>query len=515
MDIHKNLVDRATMKQRCDSDPEARAAAIVLCRKSIIAFFTYWLWTHDPRKSPSDIPFVPYDYQLTYIPALNQDIEEGRSVLTEKTRDMGVTWMVLGIFLYRWLFKNENFLLGSRKQEFVDTIGDMDSHFERLRYMLDKLPGWMVEACGWSRLNSGFMKLYKSNGASIVGEATTPNFSRQGRYKAILLDEFAFVEQAETVWRSTGDSSPCKLVVSTPNGAHNFFARLRKSNQLKVQTLHWRQHPNKDQAWYDAEKLKRSERDIAQELDISYEQSAGKPFYGSFNRFLHVRKGLTYNTERPIIRGWDYGYTHPACSFHQIDAKGRWVILKEIMGNDNTIQRFGEYVKQQSKEWFPNATFNDVDYGDPAGDQKSDKSEKTSVEILSSMGINVISRPSTYRERQEIIERKLNTIIDGIPALIIDESCEIIINGFLGGYHYPEIKDGREFTIKMESPFHDEFYSHLMNSMEYVGIGLFTGAESKDDNQILTYRVVGDLRDVRYETEDEDKYSSAYASIKR
>lgn len=240
----------------------------------------------------------------------------------------------------------------------------------------------------------------------------------------------------------------------------------------------------------------------------------GKPFHQGFIDALNKRK-IQYNTIKPIYRSWDYGFHHPAVSFHQMDAKGRWCVLRECMGTDITIERFGQQVKQLSREWFPNAQFSDIDFGDPAGEQKSDKSEKTSVEILSSMGIFVTSKVSSYRDRQEIIGRKLCTLIEGIPSLIVDESCKIIIDGFNGGYHYPEYKTGKVFNPHlMEVPFRDGYYEHLMNTVEYFAVNMFTGAETKSDDSTPSFRVVGDLGDVRFDYED-DKYSGAYAQIRR
>jgi len=210
------------------------------------------------------------------------------------------------------------------------------------------------------------------------------------------------------------------------------------------------------------------------------------------------------NTAKPLIRAWDYGYHHPACSIHQIDPKGRWLILKEIMGTDITIKAFGEYVKILCKELYPDAQWED--FGDPAGEQKSDKSEKTSVEILASLGIYVTSKASTYRERKEIIERKLATLIDGMPALLVDEGCKTVIDGFLGGYHYPVRKQGQAFNpMIFEMPRKDGFYEHLINSVEYFAVNMFTGAETKEDKGDFTVKVVGDMKDVRIEYEDEDE----------
>jgi len=239
----------------------------------------------------------------------------------------------------------------------------------------------------------------------------------------------------------------------------------------------------------------------------------GTPFYKGFKESLHKKK-LNYIPSRPLYRVWDYGYRHPACSFHQIDGKGRWLILKEMMGTDITILEFGNYLKTMCKEWYPGAQW--VDYGDPSGEQKTDKSEKTSVEILASLGIFVVSKQSTYRERKEIIERRLSTLIEGIPSLLVDESCKTIIDGFLGGYHYPIRRQNQAYNPNIfEIPYRDGFYEHLMNTIEYFAVNMFEGAETKDDEGEMTSRVVGDQKDVRWEVEDETRYSPAYRNIVR
>lgn len=197
----------------------------------------------------------------------------------------------------------------------------------------------------------------------------------------------------------------------------------------------------------------------------------GAPFYQGFKEALHKRE-LTANQHKPLLLGWDYGYRHPACVVTQLDAKGRWLILHEIMGENITIDQFAEVVKEELSTRFPDKEV--LCYGDPAGEAKTDKSEETSVEILKSKGFTVISEPSTYRTRKEIIEGKLSTIIHGIPALVVNNPCKIIVDGFLGGYHYPLIKQAQQHTtVKTEMPYKDGFYEHVMNAMEYIAVNVF------------------------------------------
>ncbi len=480
--FRQNLLDRYAVKTGCETDLNKQAGAYELCKRDITYFFKYFAWTYDPRITPSDLPFITYPYQEDFIHELSDDISAGTSELVEKTRDMGVTWMVLTVFVYRWLFFDESFLVGSIVEGKVDTIGDMDSHFERMRYIISKLPAWMLARCGFKAANSSYMRLFKDNGSSITGESMNAQFSRQGRYKAILLDEFAFIQSSVTVWRACGDSSPCKIVVSTPNGSNNMFAQLRKSGKIKVKTFHWTKHPKKDKAWYDKQKEDRSAKDIAQELDINYTISAGDPFYQGFSRALHLRK-MQLNKDRELTLSWDYGFRHPNCTIHQLTVEGIWVVVDNIFGENQTIDEFAEHVTAYLNQNYQGFTWRHRGFGDPAGRQSSDKSRRSSEQILNEMGFKVESIPSnsahsSYAARKAIIEKRLRTLIGGIPSLVINDvpNNQIIAEGFEGGYRYP---DANKYGGIAEKPVDDGWFEHPMNCVEYYAINVFKPVEAK------------------------------------
>lgn len=497
MDLRQNLLERAHIAIECEKSQDRQSAGYELCKRDISYFFRYFGWTYDPRITPSDLPFLTYEYQEKYIHELSQDINLGISELIEKTRDMGVTWMVLSVFVYRWLFFDESFLVGSIVEGKVDTIGDMDSHFERMRYIISKLPKWLLDRCSYKASNSAYMRLYKDNGSSITGESMNPQFSRQGRYKAILLDEFAFIPSSVTVWRACGDSSPCKIVVSTPNGSNNQFALLRKSGKIKVKTFHWTKHPKKDQAWYERQKEDRSAKDIAQELDINYTISAGDPFYTGFSRALHMRN-MRISQSRELVLSWDYGFRHPNCCIHQVSVEGIWVVVDNIFGENQTIDEFAEYVSQYLNNNYKGFQYRHKGFGDPAGRQSSDKSRRSSEQILNDMGFKVESIPSNhvfsnYAARKAIIEKRLRTLIGGIPSLVINDvpNNQIIIEGFEGGYRYP---DANKYGGINEKPVDDGWYEHPMNCIEYFAINMFKPVEQKARPQTYQPDMVRKMR---------------------
>lgn len=299
--------------QGVDDKHEIKAFIIKECREDVMFFFNTFLWTQDPRRRPADLPFVLYDYEEAYIKWLVTHIDGGKDCLTEKSRDMGMSWTIAGVLLWKWLFF-EGFLshIGSKKEDDVDRSGDIRSLFEKLRYMIKELPVWLKPFGFELKKHSMFMRLINPfNGNSITGESSNRDFGRAGRYSCVLLDEFASMEYADEAWTSTGDSTPCRIAVSTPKGTGNKFWQLRFKSDISKFTAHWTMHPAKSKGitrkdlkeitqqegfelwrkgeevsspWYEAEKKRRltdekqSKVDIAQELDIDYIAS-GDPYF--------------------------------------------------------------------------------------------------------------------------------------------------------------------------------------------------------------------------------------------
>lgn len=208
----------------------------------------------------------------------------------------------------------------------------------------------------------------------------------------------------------------------------------------------------------------------------------GRPFYEGFKEGTHTG-WFDWNPYLPLILSWDFGFHHPAVSYHQ--QENHWRILHEQMGSEITINKFVHEVKAFTNLHFPQAQIKC--YGDPACRQKKDTqedSEKTSWQICKDAGFHIYTRASDYRTRKEIIDQKLSTILsDGKPILQVHQRCKTIIDGFLGGYHYHEEKPGKEVNSKYEIPFHDDFYSHLLNTVEYVAVNTYSPVQRHTDQQ--------------------------------
>ncbi len=198
----------------------------------------------------------------------------------------------------------------------------------------------------------------------------------------------------------------------------------------------------------------------------------GKPYYSGYNDNIHSGE-FEWMPDKELLLGWDFGYHFPAVIITQIDNQDRWIWLREIIGRDITIDRFGDYVIEKVNLHYPNAKLRH--YGDPACVQKNDKSEQTSWQILNRKNIRVIHKTSTYRERKEIIEGKLTRLIDNKPSMMLDKRfCKVAIDGFLGGYHYPVYTETQRYNDRFELPFEDGFYEHIMNAGEYIAVNVFS-----------------------------------------
>ena len=195
----------------------------------------------------------------------------------------------------------------------------------------------------------------------------------------------------------------------------------------------------------------------------------GQPVFTNFREDLHV-KDLKYITEMPVYVGLDFGFRRPAAVFSQIDDKDRWVILKEFMPENITVHDFAKRIIEiENKDFLLASRF--VHYGDPACNQTSDKSEKTSADIMRDYQISVFSRKTSPIARIEIIQKRLHTLCEDTPSLLINKTCSFIIDAFAGGYHYDDKRP--------DDPVKDGLYDHLVDALGYAAVGLFRAKDAE------------------------------------
>lgn len=266
-DYRPIINDRIRRLHLMENDPVVISAMFKHYPNNLIDFISDWVWIQEPRYSPTIRPLVMFKHQIDYIKWLEARVQNNEDGLVEKTRAMGLTWLCCAYSVGRIIFwEGEKISFGSRKQDLVDKIGDMDSIFEKIRFIFYRLP-----KCFSQGINLSFMKIINSrNSASITGESGD-NIGRGGRSKIYFKDESAYYVRPERIEAALSENSDIKIDISTPNGMDNPFAKKRHSGIIPVYTFHWKDDPRKDQAWYEnRKKVLIFDYIIAKELDIDY-----------------------------------------------------------------------------------------------------------------------------------------------------------------------------------------------------------------------------------------------------
>lgn len=246
-------------------------------------FINDWGMTFDPRNVeiglPAVVPFLLFQRQREFIDYLHEHWRGRKDGLCEKSRDMGVSWLCVGFAVWMLIFHAGTVAgFGSRKEEYVDKIGDPKSLFWKARQFINLLPVEFRPA-GWNEsTDAPHMRiLNRENGSSIIGEAGD-NIGRGNRTSIYFKDESAFYDRPDAIDAALSQTSNCKIDVSTPNGSGNPFYRKRHGGRVSVFVFDWRDDPRKDEAWYEKQCRDLDPVIVAQEIDRNYEASVADAF---------------------------------------------------------------------------------------------------------------------------------------------------------------------------------------------------------------------------------------------
>jgi len=277
-------------KEREGSERRSNEAEIEICGRDaegIIHWFDHYVCTYDPRllkqrdengnRMSAYVPFVLWPRQRDFIRWLWDRYTSNEEWLVEKSRDTGVSYLTCGFALNRWLFEpGYKGTFGSRKTDYVDKSNQPDSLFEKMRIMLDRLPAWMKPPGFVMSQHSLYMRLVNpATGAIITGEGGE-EMGRGGRSSIYVVDEAAFVPNAEGVEKALSGNTDCIGWVSTVNGMGNLFARKRHSilAEHQIFRLHWSDDPRKTAEWAAKKRASMSDDSAWQsEYEIDYAAS--------------------------------------------------------------------------------------------------------------------------------------------------------------------------------------------------------------------------------------------------
>lgn len=200
------------------ADPSLLSAALAYYKTHPTEFICHWMDTYNPRKQRMKwMPFVMFSKQAEFVQFLEDLRHTGQNGLVEKCRDIGATWLACAYSVWCLTFiDGDSTGWGSRKEDLVDKLGDMDSIFEKMRQLILRLPEELRPDSG----KSAFLRITnKTNGASVMGEAGD-NIGRGGRKSRYFKDEAQPLTAGILTpfgWSTMGDMFVGALVCG-PNG---------------------------------------------------------------------------------------------------------------------------------------------------------------------------------------------------------------------------------------------------------------------------------------------------------
>lgn len=460
-----------------------------------ITYIDRFFYTFDPRIKPkSDLRFRLFPYQKDLVTEIKTAVETGYDIFIDKSRDMGATYTTLATFI--WFWKNvpgSNFLIGSRKEDYVDNrFGNKseaelsnkeESLFGKIEYMLRKLPSDLLPVGFDFKKHNGYMKITNpENGNSIIGESSNPNFSRSGRFTAILLDEFAFWDNDTAAWGATADSSNCRIILTTPGIKPGKAKRLRfgkDGEEIKVIELDHLLDPRKTTEWMEKQRKRRSEDDLAREIMRNWEGSIKGIVYEEI-KYATIGK-FPYNPLWGLYDSWDFGLDGTAIGFWQYNPDNGKMRLVDAYENkdkpihfyyplfNNPVSSKYEYQKEdldaiEAVKHFKSA----IHYGDPDVNKRALQDEATTStrRELEKVNIYVQTKPESneFFIRREKTKVLLQTGIEVNLTPRTEHWLECI-----KGARYPQRTDTSQSTSQIVKPIHD-WTSHHRTQLEYLAV---------------------------------------------
>lgn len=422
-------------------------------------------------------PIKPFPSYLEYLHFLCKLWQREKLLAIPKSRRMVCSWGFISLFSWDTFFHEGRFNAFVSKKE--DDSGELVS---RAEFIYNKIPRWRIPRALLPKLENSKMSKqppllnFPEIQSKIQGFPQGSDQMRQFTFSGMLFDEWAFWEQAQAAYsaaKPTLDGGG--RLVGISSRSPGFFKRVvfdqfdapdltfrevppvpplrplegvemwkNPKNKFCVVDLHYTANPEKrGTAWREAIRSSMPRRDFEMEYEKSWQTFEGKPVYADFNRALHISPSLLKPEPGiPLLLGWDFGLT-PACILAQL--VGRQLrILQEFIETNGSISKLAPVVQMHLQtNYLPWMRDNEqlTHYVDPAGFQRAQTDERTCIDVMRTVfgpQAQIFPGPVNWESRRKAVEDYLTKTYGEGPGLLISDTCPVLIEGFNGGYMYPE-----------------------------------------------------------------------------
>jgi PBSX family phage terminase large subunit len=178
------------------------------------------------------------------------------------------------------------------------------------------------------------------------------------------------------------------------------------------------------------------------------------------NPDLHIEHWEYIRGIHRLVRGWDFGFNHPACSFRLVDPSGRANCHYSVMGEKIDLDVFADQVLEYTARSYPGLE-QIKDFGDPRGHDRTQTSQSgkanTAFEVLQEKGIYAVGERGTraYVEPGiKAVRNEFTKLVGGKPKLTIDPRNSLLRAAYFGKY----VRD------ETGAPKKDGFYEHVADA---------------------------------------------------
>lgn len=258
--------------------------------KDPVYFLNTYGYVYDITKKQID-RLTCFSYQEDMV----RKFQKNQNNIVLKSRQLGLSVVTAGFVAWTLLFKIDQRILivandGAAAVRFLETV----------KQFLNYLPKFFYDPKKDDEINNQ-KYIGLRNGNWVKAVASGKQAGRGEALTMLILDEVAFIENADDIWMGAGlaltaTKGKC-IMISTPFGTGNLYHRTwvaaekQEGSSFVPTTIHWTEHPvysvgkelRKDEfgreywwsPWYEheCERFNFDKIKIAQELDLSFEGS--------------------------------------------------------------------------------------------------------------------------------------------------------------------------------------------------------------------------------------------------
>jgi hypothetical protein len=325
---------RSKIARICEHDRGAQATEREICAAAPAYFVNVWCQFYEERQGQTPfgagwLPAIQQEYMVDLLAWLGARLAAPGGMdavgAISKPRDITATTTICQWLLHGFLFLPVySAKVISRKEELVDTAGDMDSVLERIAsHLFADEDGW-CPLPAWMRpegIDDGF-KLYRQhlklarpgNRNRIRGESTSKRSARGGRSTVGFIDECSYIDRLELLLGAIMDSIQCLILASsesieTTEAFQEYTKKLREHNPRSVLELEYWLNLYHDDLWL-AKKKAQAVSEAAFRREILRDAYAGFTdfIYQDFRQSRPAPGDFPYEAPMPLYVGIDPGF---------------------------------------------------------------------------------------------------------------------------------------------------------------------------------------------------------------